>query len=74
MSVIVRSNNELKLSYSKISTWKRCKKKFFYKYVEGIKPKKKSLAPRLGGMGHIGLETYYKGGDWKQAIKEYWEE
>jgi len=62
------------LSYSKIGTWKRCWKKFNYKYIQGLKTKKYSAAPSMGSLGHKGLEKWIQGEDWKVGMKEYWKD
>jgi len=61
------------ISYSKILTWKRCLKKFCFKYVDNLKPIKKPSPPRMGAMGHLGLQKKLEGADWKKEVKEYWE-
>lgn len=64
----------MEISYSKISTWKRCWKKYYYKYILGIKPKERPSAPRMGNMGHKGLQAKEEGKDWKQTIIDYWKD
>ena len=64
----------MELSYSRIGTWKRCFRKFYYKYKLGLKTKEKPSPPRLGSMGHAALEAKEKGRDWEQAIVDYWKE
>lgn len=66
--------SRINLSYSRISTWKRCLKKYFYKYVDGLTTKTMPSPPRMGSMGHKGIEAFLLGEDWKVAIKKYWRE
>ena len=58
------------LSYSKIGTWKRCWKKFHYKYINGLRLKTKPRKPRMGILAHEGLLAKWKGEDWEAKIEE----
>ncbi|MFW6281961.1 MAG: PD-(D/E)XK nuclease family protein, partial [bacterium] len=64
----------MELSYSRISTFKRCFKKYQYRYVKGLRKKEQAAPPRMGSMGHRALEEKLKGNDWKKAIIDYWRE
>lgn len=60
------------LSYSQIKTWKTCRQKWYYKYVEGLEPIQRIQKVEVGKYGHHLLEAYYKGEDIQQASEEYW--
>lgn len=62
------------ISYSRIYTWKRCWNKYKYKYIDKLRPKEKARPPRLGILGHSGIEAKLKGEDWKEVIREKWDE
>jgi hypothetical protein len=51
---------QLTLSYSAISTWRECRKKYAYAYVEKLRPKFKGPQLSLGEILHEYLELYYK--------------
>lgn len=63
---------ELILSYSQIKTWKSCRQKWYYKYVEGLEPIQRIQKIEVGKYGHHLLESYYKGEDISKASEEYW--
>lgn len=55
------------LSNSKVKTFLRCPKKFEYRYVENLQPRRKELPLERGTWIHECLEAYYKGKDWKKT-------
>ena len=76
----------LSLDNSKRSTWKECKRKYYYNYVRHIETLFGSSALRYGTVWHAGQEAYYKHvmeNGWKKdgealraaavAMKESWE-
>lgn len=65
---------ELMLSYSQIRTWKECRQKWYYKYVEGLKPTGRIKKVEIGKYGHHLLESFYKGKNLEEASQEYWDE
>ena len=66
--------NKLEISFSRIGTWKRCLKRYFYKYVDRLSPKKRPRLPRMGNMGHEALFAHYNNEDWRKAIEKVWDE
>jgi len=66
--------SSLVLSYSQIKTWKQCRKKWHYKYMEGLEPIQRIQKVEIGKYGHHLLEAYYKGADLEQVSQEYWDE
>jgi ribosomal protein L17 len=56
------------LSNSKIRTYQRCAKKYSYRYVENLQPKRKDLPMERGVWLHELLEAHYKGKNWRQAL------
>jgi hypothetical protein len=63
------------LSNSRMKTWRRCPKQFEYKYVLGLKPKKRSIYLERGSWLHDLLQHHYDGEDWearhRQLTKEF---
>lgn len=59
-----------KISNSKATTWRRCPKKYKYKYVMGLRPKKRKRPLEMGSWMHALLEVHYGGGNWKKKHKE----
>ncbi len=50
----------LRLSYSAISTWRSCPKRYEYSYFEGLRPKYEAPPLVLGNILHLYLETFYR--------------
>lgn len=57
-------------THSMIKTFRRCPKQAQYKYIDRLKPKRLSKQLRRGSWIHSLLETYYKGGDWREPHTE----
>lgn len=55
----------LRLSNSKVKTWRRCPKQYEYKYVQGLRPKAKALPLERGSWLHDLLMHHYDGEGWK---------
>src|SRR3954468_23733090 len=53
------------ISNSKAKTFRRCEKQFEFKYVMGLKPKKRTLQLEKGSWVHDLLQHYYDGEDWQ---------
>lgn len=60
----------MKLSYSNLSTFRQCPKKWEYSYIEGL-IEKDSENLLLGSIFHEILEKHYKDEDVTKVIKEY---
>jgi hypothetical protein len=52
--------NHPTLSYSQITTYLSCHKKWYWQYIEDLTPKKKSPALQIGDLTHRLLDAYYK--------------
>lgn len=52
----------MKLTYSRISAWKQCPKRYWFEYVEGLEPTVKPWALWFGGLVHRGLEHLFRDG------------
>jgi hypothetical protein len=50
----------MRLSNSKANTWRRCPKRFFYKYELGLRPKARALPLERGSWLHTLLEVHYE--------------
>jgi hypothetical protein len=57
-------------SNSRLNTFSRCPKRYFFKYVEGWERREKKIQLERGSWLHKLLEVYYKGDDWKAAHKQ----
>jgi hypothetical protein len=57
------------VSVSKVNTWRRCPKKWSYKYVDKLEPRRRSRPLELGSWVHSLLEAHYSGEDWKSIHK-----
>jgi hypothetical protein len=58
-----------KISNSKARTWRRCPKKYEYKYVQRLRPRAKGVALERGSWCHLLLQAYYDGRDWRKEHK-----
>lgn len=62
------------ISFSELKTWRTCRQMYHYKYREKLEPKRKPPALKRGAWIHSLLETYYKGGDWRETHQKLTEE
>ena len=63
-----------KLSFSRLSVFNTCKKKFEYEYIRNLRAKKFSFALNTGSLFHKGMEILYKTNSLDEAIKTVNEE
>lgn len=59
----------MRVSNSKIKTWNRCHKQYEFKYVMGLRPKKRKFPLELGSWVHDLLMTRADGENWKRRHK-----
>lgn len=66
---------ELILSYSSLKMWRRCRYKYWLRYLEGYKPEGSSPGLMRGSAGHAALAYWYSSGseDDEGAIDKAWE-
>ena len=60
----------MRLSHSKIRTWRRCPKKYSFRYIDHLRPKQKGIELERGSWIHSLLEAHYDGEDWRDKHKE----
>jgi len=60
----------MRVSNSKLKTYRRCPNKYRYKYPMKLRPKAKALPMELGSWLHTLLQVHYDGGSWKATHKE----
>lgn len=60
----------LRVSNSRLGTWRRCQKKYEFKYIMGLEPRAKVRQLEMGSWMHELLEVHYEGGDWKEKHEE----
>ena len=61
--------DKLKLSYSGASTFRSCRKKYYWRYIKGFYPVIPSLALSLGKILHEGFDAFYKGAGDREVYK-----
>lgn len=61
----------LKISNSKVNTWRKCHRAFYYKYVMKLRPKKKGIALRRGSIIHECIEAYDSGKSWRKPFRAF---
>lgn len=59
------------VSHSKLKDWKMCRQLYYYRHVEGLRPRKKSNALYMGSMLHDMLKVFNEGGKWKEVLEDY---
>lgn len=50
-------------SFTKLNTFKRCKRQFYYSYIQKLTPKFEKVAPSRGRLVHTCLQNLYRGQD-----------
>lgn len=63
-----------RISYSQITCYKRCKKKWYFRYVKNLQPIYTPRPLTVGKLVHAGMENYYSGKDWKAGMLQLHEE
>lgn len=61
----------LKLSNSKVTTWRKCHMAYHYKYRDHLRPKKKGAALRRGSIIHECIEAYDSGRSWRKPYRAF---
>lgn len=61
----------IKVSFTKLTTYRRCHKQYHYKYVQKLRKRIKNFNLYLGSLFHECLEAHFKGEDWKAVIEKY---
>lgn len=71
----------MRVSHSRVKTWRRCEKQFDFKYVQGLRKKAKNKNLEMGSWVHELLMHYRDGQDWlahhrrlESKFKQYFEE
>ena len=59
----------LEISNSSTSIFKSCQKKYYWKYIEGLSPYKKSTSLTLGSIIHNAFDMYYNGFHDEEVVK-----
>jgi hypothetical protein len=61
----------LRVSFSRIKSWRRCHLQHYYKYVDGIERKKPPISMYKGRIVHDLLEAILLGKSWTKKLEEY---
>lgn len=61
----------LKLSNSKVTTWRKCHMAYHYRYHEHLRPKRKGVALRRGSIIHECIEAYDSGRSWRKPYQAF---
>lgn len=56
----------LNLSHSELKSFRRCKRQYYYKVVEGLEPRLSDPKLKMGNWFHALLSAHYDGKDWKK--------
>lgn len=57
----------LKISHSELKTFRRCKRQYYYKVVEGLEPRLPDPKLKFGSWFHTLLSAHYNREDWRGA-------
>lgn len=60
----------MRLSNAKVNTWRRCPKRYEFKYVHKLRPKRKAIQLERGSWIHDLLMVHYDGHDWREKQAE----
>ena len=60
--------SKLQVSYSQVSCFKDCRKKYKFRYIEGLVPKKTKGFLTIGKAVHKAIEAYYGGSNAEQQV------
>jgi RecB family exonuclease len=63
----------MRVSHSRVKTWRRCPNQYRYKYVMGLKPRERKTQLERGSWLHELLMVHYDGEDWRlrhRALKK----
>lgn len=58
------------ISQSKVRTYRRCRRQYYYKYVEGLRPKRVRRPLQFGRIVHEMLEADFEGNDPFEKLEE----
>lgn len=58
------------ISTSEMNTFLRCRRKYYYQYIEKLVPKRQPVPITKGTLIHNALEAYYKGEDWTAPLRD----
>ena len=61
----------MKVSYSRLKSWRRCHRQHFYKYTRNLDRKKKPLALARGSVIHDVFDKIINGKAWKPRLEEF---
>lgn len=61
----------IRISQSSIKTWRKCKREYYYKFVEGLERKHSPAPLYKGSIIHEILEARINGEDWRQVMEEH---
>lgn len=59
------------INQSRIKLWRRCQQAYYYREVEKLERKRKSLALEKGSLMHLLAETFFNKGDWRAILEKY---
>lgn len=68
------TETSISISWSQVNTRRRCEKKWAYKYLHRLQPKRRGRALHIGNWLHRCLETFYLEDDWRIGHQEYLDE
>jgi hypothetical protein len=60
----------IKVSVSELNTFLRCRRKYLYQYIQGLRPRRQAVPIARGVLLHNCLETHYRGKDWTQPLRD----
>lgn len=68
--ITTEEQEKKRISYSQMSCYKRCKKKWHYRYAQKLQPMQSARPLTLGKLIHMGMECYYGDKDYVAGMQE----
>lgn len=61
----------LRVSHSRLKTWRRCQMQHHYRYYQGLRRIRKSIPLTVGTAIHSMIEAQHERGDWSTELEEF---
>lgn len=68
--MLIKFPETVRISHSRLKTWRRCQMQHHYKYYQGLRRIRKARPLYLGSAVHSLIEGYLERGNWKREMAE----
>lgn len=66
--MIVRVPPRDTISFTELSTWKICRRRWYNAYVRRLRPREDRRLIKFGRLAHLGMSAFLKGEDWRSVV------